>query len=107
MASNSAIASSRRSPWKCRSTESFLKDRNGEIFHTYSSYGRGNEEVLGTYMYLDLMPVGRNESGPNHNLSDWVRHHDKYAAGGYVDATGGYIALKSEASGCSLAENHS
>jgi len=36
------------------------------------SYGPGNEEVLGTYMYLDLTPVGRNENGPNHNLSDCV-----------------------------------
>jgi len=43
-------------------------------------------------MYLDLTPKGRNETRPNHNLSDWVRHHDKYGAGGFVDATGGYIA---------------
>jgi predicted dithiol-disulfide oxidoreductase (DUF899 family) len=72
----------------------FYKDENRDIFHTYSSYGRGNEEVLGTYMYLDMTPKGRNETGPNHNLSDWVRHHDKYGAGGYVDATGGFIAEK-------------
>jgi predicted dithiol-disulfide oxidoreductase (DUF899 family) len=70
----------------------FYKDANGNIFHTYSSYARGNEEVLGAYMYLDLTPKGRNETGPNHTLSDWVRHHDKYGAGGFVDATGGYIA---------------
>jgi predicted dithiol-disulfide oxidoreductase (DUF899 family) len=28
--------------------------------------------------YLDLTPKGRNENGPAFNLTDWVRHHDKY-----------------------------
>jgi predicted dithiol-disulfide oxidoreductase (DUF899 family) len=82
----------------------FYKDADGSIFHTYSSYGRGNEEVLGTYMYLDLTPKGRNETGPNHNLSDWVRHHDRYGAGGFVDATGGYIAPENAGSCCHSAE---
>ena len=50
----------------------FYQAPDGEIFHTYSSYGRGNEEVLGAYMYLDLTPKGRNENGPNHNMGDWV-----------------------------------
>jgi predicted dithiol-disulfide oxidoreductase (DUF899 family) len=53
----------------------FYKDENGQIFHTYSSYARGNEEFLGTYVMLDLMPKGRNEEN---GLQDWVRHHDKY-----------------------------
>ena len=78
----------------------FYKDENGDIFHTYSTYGRGNEEVLGAYMYLDITPKGRNETGPNHTLSDWVRHHDKYDAGGFVDATGGYIAPEKSDSCC-------
>jgi hypothetical protein len=30
------------------------------------------------YNYLDLTPKGRNETGPNHDLTDWVRHHDRY-----------------------------
>jgi len=47
---------------------------------------------LGTYNYLDLTPKGRNQTGPNHNLADWVRHHDRYAAEGYVDPTGRYQA---------------
>lgn len=58
----------------------FYKDDAGEIFHTYSSYARGNEELLTTYMVLDLTPKGRNETGPNHNLTDWVRRHDEYGA---------------------------
>ena len=61
------------------------------MFHTYSTYGRGDELVDATYMYLDLTPKGRNETGPHHNLGDWVRHHDRYDAGGFVDQRGRYI----------------
>jgi predicted dithiol-disulfide oxidoreductase (DUF899 family) len=57
----------------------FYKDENGEIFHTYSSYGRGGEDYLGTYRLLDIVPNGRNET-INGNLTDWVRHHDRYDA---------------------------
>ena len=56
----------------------FCKDANGAIFHTYSSYGRGDERGLGAYMFLDVTPKGRNENGPGFNLTDWVRRHDKY-----------------------------
>ena len=56
----------------------FYKDENGNIFHTYSSYARGTEELITTYMVLDLTPKGRNETGPRHNLMDWVRRHDEY-----------------------------
>ena len=83
----------------------FYKNEKGEIFHTYSSYGRGHEEVLGAYMYLDITPKGRNENGPHFNLGDWVRHHDKYDAGGYVDATGGYIE-PAEARPCCTSGEH-
>jgi predicted dithiol-disulfide oxidoreductase (DUF899 family) len=58
----------------------FYKDESGEIFHTYSTFGRGDEMVDTAYMYLDLTPKGRDETGPHFNLMDWVRHHDKYAA---------------------------
>ena len=70
----------------------FYKDESGDIFHTYSSYGRGGDLMLGTYIILDLMPKGRNETGPNHNMTDWVRHHDRYdSGGGHVAATGRYV----------------
>ncbi len=52
----------------------FLKDGAGDVFHTYSTYARGCDILLGTYNFLDLTPLGRNEAGP----MDWVRHHDKY-----------------------------
>ncbi|MDL0434087.1 thioredoxin family protein [Marinobacter sp. TBZ242] len=56
----------------------FYRDANGDIFHTYSTYGRGDELVDGTYMLLDMTPKGRNETGPHHNLMDWVKRHDEY-----------------------------
>jgi hypothetical protein len=71
----------------------FYKDAAGDIFHTYSSYARG-DMLLGTYHYLDLTPKGRNETGPNHNLTDWVRHHDRYGDDGFVDSTGRYVPAK-------------
>ena len=83
----------------------FYKDKQGDVFHTYSSYGRGNEEVLGAYIYLDLTPKGRNETGPNYNLSDWVRHHDRYGIGGFVDSTGGYISGR-DSTCCSHLQEH-
>ncbi len=57
----------------------FYKDGTGDIFHTYSTYARGADMLAGTFNYLDLVPKGRDETGPNHNLTDWVRHHDRYA----------------------------
>jgi predicted dithiol-disulfide oxidoreductase (DUF899 family) len=56
----------------------FYQDESGEIFHTYSTFGRGDEMLDTAYMYLDLTPKGRNETGPHGNLMDWVKHHDRY-----------------------------
>jgi predicted dithiol-disulfide oxidoreductase (DUF899 family) len=53
----------------------FYKNEAGEIFHTFSQYGRGGEEALTTYMYLDIAPKGRNEEG---DMMDWMRRHDTY-----------------------------
>ncbi|HEY2475921.1 MAG TPA: thioredoxin family protein [Candidatus Cybelea sp.] len=68
----------------------FYRNAKGDVFHTYSSYARGIEEILGAYIWLDLMPKGRNETVLRYSLGDWVRHHDRYEAGGFVDCTGGY-----------------
>jgi predicted dithiol-disulfide oxidoreductase (DUF899 family) len=57
----------------------FYKDEQGQVFHTYSTFSRGTELAAGTYGVLDMMPKGRNEA-PGTNLSNWVRHHDKYDA---------------------------
>jgi predicted dithiol-disulfide oxidoreductase (DUF899 family) len=55
----------------------FYRDVAGDIFHTYSSYARGGELFLGSYAVLDITPKGRDET-INGNLTDWVRHHDRY-----------------------------
>jgi predicted dithiol-disulfide oxidoreductase (DUF899 family) len=78
----------------------FYRNPVGHIFRTYSTYGRGDETVVAAYMYLDMTPEGRNETGPRHNLSDGVRHHDRYDAGGHVDHTGRYVADSDTAGGC-------
>jgi predicted dithiol-disulfide oxidoreductase (DUF899 family) len=63
----------------------FYKSKNGEIFHTYSAYARGTENVVNTYNYLDLVPKGRDEDSLPFTMS-WVRHHDRYADGCLADA---------------------
>jgi predicted dithiol-disulfide oxidoreductase (DUF899 family) len=49
-----------------------------EVFHTYSTYERGLDLLVGTYNYLDLTPLGRHEEGLSFPMA-WVRHHDRYA----------------------------
>jgi predicted dithiol-disulfide oxidoreductase (DUF899 family) len=79
----------------------FYRNEAGEVFHTYSVFGRGAEELLGTYVVLDLTPKGRNETGPNRNLTDWVRHHDRYDAEGFVDPMGRWNMPQDAAECCS------
>jgi predicted dithiol-disulfide oxidoreductase (DUF899 family) len=67
----------------------FYKDAAGEIFHTYSSYGRGLDILLGTYNFLDMTPKGRDEAALAFSMA-WVRHHDRYESGYQVDSSGGY-----------------
>ncbi len=52
----------------------FIRDEAGNVYHTYSDYARGGEEILTTLMILDRAPKGRNETG---TLS-FVKRHDEY-----------------------------
>jgi predicted dithiol-disulfide oxidoreductase (DUF899 family) len=52
-----------------------------DVYHTYSSYGRGVEDLLGVYKLLDMAPNGRDEAGLPWPMA-WVRHHDNYAGSG-------------------------
>ncbi|MDQ0321853.1 putative dithiol-disulfide oxidoreductase (DUF899 family) [Pararhizobium capsulatum DSM 1112] len=52
----------------------FYKDENGTIYHTYSDYSRGGEEILATLMILDRAPKGRNET----STLSFVKRHDEY-----------------------------
>jgi predicted dithiol-disulfide oxidoreductase (DUF899 family) len=58
----------------------FYKDTDGTVYHTYSCYARGLDMLNGAYHYLDLVPKGRDETGPAPHMT-WVRLHDSYGAG--------------------------
>lgn len=62
----------------------FVRDDDGQIYHTYSTYGRGLELVLGVYELLDVAPKGRDEDTLPYPMA-WVRHHDAYADEAFVD----------------------
>lgn len=62
----------------------FYKNDAGDVFHTYSTFGRGGEAVMTTYQYLDLVPKGRDEDGLAFTMA-WVRYHDRYDADYVVD----------------------
>ena len=55
----------------------FCKDEAGDVFHTYSTFGRGVEVMMGTYGLIDLTPRGRDEAELEYTMA-WVRHHDRY-----------------------------
>ncbi|QSX73992.1 DUF899 domain-containing protein [Lysobacter arenosi] len=55
----------------------FHRDEGGQVFHTYSRYGRGVEVMMHTYNLLELTPKGRDEDGMDYPMA-WVRHHDRY-----------------------------
>lgn len=76
----------------------FYKDEGGDIFHTYSTYGRGLDSMVGTYQFLDLVPKGRDEDGLAFTMA-WVRHHDKYSDDYSVDLKAGYQQPR-EMDGC-------
>ncbi len=58
-------------------TSVFYRDAGSEVFHTYSSYARGCDLLIGAYNWLDLAPKGRDEDGLGFTMA-WVRHHDRY-----------------------------
>lgn len=62
----------------------FAKGDGGEVYHTYSSYGRGLENFLGVYQFLDIVPKGRDEDGLPYPMA-WVRHKDRYGDETFVD----------------------
>ncbi|MGB6803980.1 MAG: thioredoxin family protein, partial [Candidatus Sulfotelmatobacter sp.] len=77
----------------------FYKNDAGEIFHTYSAYARGLDILVGAYNFLDLAPKGRDEDGLAFSMA-WVRHHDRYAEGYFVDPKALYVEPKSAGSSC-------
>ena len=48
---------------------------DGEVYHTYSTYGRGLDGLWGAYQWLDRAPLGRNEPG-----GPWWKRRYEYGA---------------------------
>ena len=62
----------------------FIK-KDGEIFHTYSTYARGLDILLPMYNWIDMTAKGRDEAGMKPHAMAWVRHHDRYSDGKMVE----------------------
>jgi len=58
--------------------------KDGNVFHTYSTYARGLDILLPVYNFLDLTPKGRDEDALPHPMA-WIRHHDRYSDGKMFD----------------------
>jgi predicted dithiol-disulfide oxidoreductase (DUF899 family) len=80
----------------------FYRDAGGQVFHTYSTYARGLDILVGAYMVLDLVPKGRDEDHLAFSM-EWLRHHDRYGTGVFLDADRPYwpkIEAPSSSSTC-------
>ncbi|MBL0885609.1 DUF899 domain-containing protein [Myceligenerans indicum] len=54
----------------------FLRDE-GRVLYAYSTFRRGSDILNGTYNYLDITPLGRQETDPEDPMG-WLRPHDSY-----------------------------
>ncbi|CAG0960176.1 hypothetical protein PHYC_00681 [Phycisphaerales bacterium] len=61
----------------------FFKDSRGNLYHTYSTFARGLEDFLTAYRYIDITPMGRDETQTGG--MGWLRHHDRYDDKPFVD----------------------
>lgn len=50
---------------------------DGVVYHTYSSFARGGDVLMGIYQLLDRAPQGRNEGAMSFPM-EWVRRKDEY-----------------------------
>jgi predicted dithiol-disulfide oxidoreductase (DUF899 family) len=65
-------------------TNVFIRD-DDQIFRTYLTNNRGDEQMGGTWNYLDITPLGRQEEGedspegyPQTPAYQWWNYHDAY-----------------------------
>jgi predicted dithiol-disulfide oxidoreductase (DUF899 family) len=65
----------------------FIND-GGAVFHTYSTYARGLDIIVGTYNMLDLAPKGRDEEALPWSMA-WVKRHDEYDVTPQASCCGG------------------
>jgi predicted dithiol-disulfide oxidoreductase (DUF899 family) len=77
----------------------FLREGDG-VFHTYSTYARGADLLAGTYNYLDLTPLGRQEDWEeppgrsDGSFMAWLRRHDEYEGAETAACCRGHSALE-------------
>jgi predicted dithiol-disulfide oxidoreductase (DUF899 family) len=76
----------------------FYRDAGGDVFHTYSSYGRGLDPLIGAYTLLDLVPKGRDEEQLESPMA-WVKHHDRYVDSNPVELKSNF-GSEQEADAC-------
>jgi predicted dithiol-disulfide oxidoreductase (DUF899 family) len=85
LADNNTVYNFNQPPYPIRELPGlsvFLKDPQGKIFHTYSTYARGLDRFLAAYQYMDVTPKGRDEAdSPG---MGWLRHHDRYDGSPFV-----------------------
>ncbi len=55
----------------------FVKDKEGKIYHSYSTYSRGLDLMNSAYNILDMVPKGRDEADLPYSMA-WVQLHDTY-----------------------------
>lgn len=70
-------------PVEGHAVSAFLRD--GErVFQTYQSYARGGDLLIGTYNWLDLTALGRQEDWEqppgrsDGGMQSWLHRHDEY-----------------------------
>jgi predicted dithiol-disulfide oxidoreductase (DUF899 family) len=71
---------------ECHGISAFLRHER-EVFHTWSTYARGEEPFMLVFDLLDLTPYGRQETWeesppgwPQSAPYEWIRRHDEYGS---------------------------
>ena len=62
----------------------FTKNKDGQIYHTYSAYARGLENFITAYHLLDIVPKGRDEGEFSYGM-EWLRHKNRYGDETFID----------------------
>jgi predicted dithiol-disulfide oxidoreductase (DUF899 family) len=55
----------------------FVRDADGAVYHSYSTFSRGLDPLNATYQMLDLVAKGRDEDELEFPMA-WVRRNDEY-----------------------------
>ena len=70
----------------------FWRQSDEAIYLTYQTFGRGGEDTMGIFRLFDMLPLGREERGPNHSLTDWAKLRNSYGEDRRAEASGAFRA---------------